>query len=169
MPVSGWWARKALEMPIGNSKVQGTTCCPGDHLRKICRRSAACAARREILPIGTVSVVVSSQPRSDGVPERCKFASLRLLPEIRPWAEFVGVATDQQICVTVCRCAAARVDAQNCASLCRWPTDKSANWRICGHGQLRTVAHQKRRKSAQLSGGLGVGVVLSQNGTIISP
>lgn len=33
--------------------------------------------------------VVSSQPRSDGVPERCKFASLRLLSEIRPWADFL--------------------------------------------------------------------------------
>ena len=41
---------------------------PGDHLRQIGRRSVACAARREILPIGTVSVVVSSQPSSDGVP-----------------------------------------------------------------------------------------------------
>ena len=78
LPVSGWWARKALEMPIGNSKVQGTTCCPGDHLRKICRRSAACAARREILPIGMVSAVVSCQWRSWLHP-RCKFALWRLL------------------------------------------------------------------------------------------
>ena len=76
LPVSGWWARKALEMPIGNSKVQGTTCCPGDHLRKICRRSAACAARKEILPIGMVSVVVSCQWRSWFHP-RCKFAHRR--------------------------------------------------------------------------------------------
>ena len=67
LPVSGWWAGKAQE-----------------------------------LPIGMVPAVVSRQPSSDGVPERCKFASLRLLPEIRPWAEFVGMGTDQQICVTVC-------------------------------------------------------------------
>ena len=67
LPVSGWWAGKAQE-----------------------------------LPIGMVPAVVSRQPSSDGVPERCKFASLRLLPEIRPWAEFVEVGTDQQSCITVC-------------------------------------------------------------------
>ena len=49
-------------------------------IRKICRRSVACAARREILPIGMVSAAVSRQPGGDGVPERCKFAHRRLLP-----------------------------------------------------------------------------------------
>ena len=60
---------------------------------------------------------------------------------------------DMQICTSeIAAGAGPRVGAQNCASLCRWPADKSANWRICGHGQLRTAAHQKRRKFAQLLG-----------------
>lgn len=62
---------------------------PGDHLRQICRKVSRVRHQKGNLANWHDFGVVSSQPRSDGVPERCKFASLRLLPEIRPWADFL--------------------------------------------------------------------------------
>ena len=121
LPVSGWWPRKSLRMPIGNSNVQGTTCWPGDHLRQICISASAAGNP----PMG--GILASVIPGGHG------FGGRRL-----PMA--LLAPPDMQICTSeIAAGAGPRVGAQNCASLCRWPTDKSANWRICGQGRLRLV------------------------------